>query len=937
MSNRANDSVRKKERLLRIVLVSVRLAAVAVSIYAIWLLLPADKTTALHAVWRPVYTPSILAALLMSVLLWLLNRPKSRSHITLWFSLYVLIAMAVVISITYYTSATNLTTYYFWESISNVPIVFVGPVYLLFVLAYLGKEEVIYKPITMAALIVPSALILMLANQSPVGVAHLAYTNRFGYQLTSGITNSLSSQLQIGWIYLFVFIGILLLLQHRKHTKSSAKRKQINIILFGTISPFFTVFLAVFIQPLNAYTTLLSSLGDLLQVSIIAYAIMRYSLFTITPAALSDTILATMNEAVLALNPRFAVEKSNSAATNLLGKTSSEELEERPIQTIFGTEIADSIKQKLASNDKDSLEFELSQHSASTPVSLRTSVIKNSDGSTAGYILVFRDVTKERAVKADIERQIVERTEELHQEQTKLKTSIESLSVGFVMIDADNNVLMSNEAVNQIIGTSAEGWSLPGLAGRFTHGFDLEAACAEVRQTHKRRYFEKVPVAEKIVRVFIAPVAYRHDAVGLVVLLEDVTEQEVLNRSKDEFFSIASHELRTPLTAIRGNTSMILGFYKEQLKDKELKEMVYDIHESSTRLIDVVNDFLDVSRLEQGKVSYNIEEVALEEVVETVIYEMRAVLREKHLSLDFNHKTLSALPKVWVDKNRLKQVIYNLVGNAAKFTEKGSITLHAEVVKDHIKVLVTDTGRGISPEGQKLLFHKFQQAGESLLTRDTTRGTGLGLYISKMMIVAMGGSMALEYSEIGKGTTFSFTIPVATEQLKAQQQAAVAETDSKTGLTQDGAPAESTQSVASQTPEAASVQGETVKLLIVEDDPYVVRLYRRLFSFSKLDVKTAGNGAEGIALAKTFKPHLILLDIMMPVMNGLEALEKLKADTETRDIPVVMLSSVGEEPTLRAAMTKGAANYLLKSDFTPEQVLVEIEKILNITLETPTN
>jgi len=423
------------------------------------------------------------------------------------------------------------------------------------------------------------------------------------------------------------------------------------------------------------------------------------------------------------------------------------------------------------------------------------------------------------------------------------------------------------------------------------------------------------------------------------VLFEDITEQEVLNRSKDEFFSIASHELRTPLTAIRGNASMIMDFFTEQMKDKQLEEMVHDIHGSSTRLIDIVNDFLDVSRLEQGKVTYTYEEVALDEVIETVMYEMKAMLQEKHLALEFDNKTLGVLPKIWTDRNRLKQIIYNMVGNAAKFTDKGSISIEAKVEGPLLKVYVIDTGRGISAEGQKLLFHKFQQAGSSLLTRDTTRGTGLGLYISKMMVENMGGTMALEHSEEGKGSTFSFTMPIANEALK--QVEAATKIDSATGLTSEAAP---DASAASSKPKLETVElpsiapkasNDSPRLLIVEDDPYVVRLYQRLFSFGKIEVKTAGNGRDGFELAKTYQPSLILLDVMMPIMNGIEALEKLKADPTTNHIPVVILSSFGEEKMIQTAMQKGATSYLIKSDFTPEQVLNEVQKILKIPMNLP--
>jgi signal transduction histidine kinase len=201
-------------------------------------------------------------------------------------------------------------------------------------------------------------------------------------------------------------------------------------------------------------------------------------------------------------------------------------------------------------------------------------------------------------------------------------------------------------------------------------------------------------------------------------------------------------------------------------------------------LIEIVNDFLDVSRLEQGKMSYKYAPVSIEKIVETVAYEMKTVLNEKKLFLRMDKLALSSLPKIWADEDRVKQIIYNLVGNAIKFTEIGGVIITAAIDGEFIKITISDTGRGMSPESQLLLFHKFQQTGSSILTRDTSKGTGLGLYISKMMVDNMGGEITLDNSELSKGSTFSFTLPIATENQKIPSSvSADTSIDSNTGLT----------------------------------------------------------------------------------------------------------------------------------------------------------
>jgi signal transduction histidine kinase len=269
-------------------------------------------------------------------------------------------------------------------------------------------------------------------------------------------------------------------------------------------------------------------------------------------------------------------------------------------------------------------------------------------------------------------------------------------------------------------------------------------------------------------RVFCTPVITKDEgaqdsernAIGYVVLVEDITEAKVMERSRDEFFAVASHELRTPLTAIRGNAEMILEAYADKIADGDLKEMLRDIDISSTRLIGIVNDFLEVSRLEQGRFEIKKERFDVSEIIGKVLRDLETTVEQKGLAAAYAAPA-SPLPAVYADKNRTEQILFNLVGNAIKFTKSGSITVTAVAAGNFINVRVIDTGGGISEHNQALLFRKFQPAGEEMLARDVTQSTGLGLYISKLIISSMGGTIGLERSEPGKGSTFLFTLPVA--------------------------------------------------------------------------------------------------------------------------------------------------------------------------------
>jgi len=373
--------------------------------------------------------------------------------------------------------------------------------------------------------------------------------------------------------------------------------------------------------------------------------------------------------------------------------------------------------------------------------------------------------------KASVEKKVEERTQELQSTKAKLDSSIENMPVGFFMIDTSGSLLVVNALAHINLGAKSDKQAYTTLKSVLNGKIDIDKyihECNEKTQTYVTRDIS-LPNG-KFLKIFLAPIFSKEISKdktcrGIVVLVDDITEAMIMERSKDEFFSIASHELRTPLTAIRGNTSMILDYYAKDLKDPELRDMVDDVHESSIRLINIVNDFLNVSRLEQSRMVYDTKQFDLGELIPEILKEYDVTGSRKKLSLEFIPPK-KALPKVSADPDKVRQVLINLLGNALKFTEKGGVKISTEVLKNQVKVLVTDTGRGIPLKQQTLLFHKFQQAGVSLFTRDTAGGTGLGLYISRMMIEGMGGQIKLEKSAENKGSVFSFILPLATAKNK---------------------------------------------------------------------------------------------------------------------------------------------------------------------------
>lgn len=359
-------------------------------------------------------------------------------------------------------------------------------------------------------------------------------------------------------------------------------------------------------------------------------------------------------------------------------------------------------------------------------------------------------------MSANLARQI----RKIHEDDAKLNASINSLSLGFIMIDITGKIIMINPVSQLMLNLKERPENLDDIKPVLGKLIDIE-------ETLKVCTGDKKPVTTRDIEfnnhyfdALVTPIIETNNScLGTVILLNDTTEAKILDRSKDEFFSIASHELRTPLTAIMGNVDILRDYYKEKVKDQEITEIVEDIEKSSERMINIVNDFLDLSRLEVGNIEFQNAEIEVEKLIVDTIQEFQVMSSRKKLYLEFK-KPEEALPKIFADPNKVRRVLVNLISNGFKFTKEGGVLVNATEKGGHVTVSVSDTGMGISPENQKYLFRKFQQAGDSIYARDVTQGTGLGLYISKLIIEGMGGSIWLESSISGKGSVFSFKLPI---------------------------------------------------------------------------------------------------------------------------------------------------------------------------------
>ncbi len=380
---------------------------------------------------------------------------------------------------------------------------------------------------------------------------------------------------------------------------------------------------------------------------------------------------------------------------------------------------------------------------------------------------------------------------------------------------------------------------------------------------------------------------------------------ETANRAKSQFLANMSHELRTPLNAIIGYSEML----QEEAEDLDQEDFIPDlqkIHSAGNHLLGLINDILDLSKIEAGRMELYLETFDIASMVEDVVTTIQPLV-EKNANI-LRVESANKLGFMNADLTKVRQSLFNLLSNASKFTKEGAITLTVMrerqggqgglldaslspllqespdqfSTQDWLTFRVTDSGIGMTPEQMSKLFEAFRQADAS-----TTRqygGTGLGLAITKKLCQMMGGDVTVE-SEIGKGSTFIIKLP--TQVIDPAKTQATSLLPLKSNLLPAGAK----------------------KVLVIDDDPTVHDLMQRFLTKEGFQVESALSGEEGLVIAKELHPDAITLDVMMPSMDGWAVLSGLKADPELANIPVIMLTIVDNK---NMGYALGASDYLTK-------------------------
>lgn len=379
---------------------------------------------------------------------------------------------------------------------------------------------------------------------------------------------------------------------------------------------------------------------------------------------------------------------------------------------------------------------------------------------------------------------------------------------------------------------------------------------------------------------------YLGNTKGAVLVLNDITKEKEMDRLKTDFIAITSHELRTPLASIKEAVSLVLDGTVGEIGEQQ-KNFLRIAKRNIDRLANLVNNLLDLSKMESGKMEIKRLPCDIKALAQEVVATFNPLAKNKNIN--FETKFDKGLPQIKIDKEKILQVFANLISNAVKFTpDGGAITIEIGFYgsdKDYVQATVQDTGNGIDQKEIWKLFQKFHQIDSS--TTRNAGGTGLGLAVSKEIIDMHGGRIWVE-SEINKGSRFCFTIPVEYSAEKLGRKT----------------------------------------ILVIDDEPDLCSTIKKRLEVYNYTVITALNGKDGLEKIKEHKPSLIILDIMMPEMDGFEVCRIIKRDVQMSGVPVIMLTALGYEDDAKRAFAMGAEGYLVKP-FEEESLLFTIKQFLD--------
>jgi len=374
--------------------------------------------------------------------------------------------------------------------------------------------------------------------------------------------------------------------------------------------------------------------------------------------------------------------------------------------------------------------------------------------------------------KEDSQRAVLNVLEDLNIEKTRLakikvrdEAILSSIGDGIIATDSGKRIIVMNKIAEKLLG-----WKIDEAIGKLHDEVILledekgtfvppekKPLAKAFSSTTTKLYLLSKNKIKFPVAITVSPIILDNKIIGAVEVFRDITQEKAIAKMKDEFLSVASHELRTPMTAIKGFLDMVIKEQVGKISTVKMKKYLEMAYEGNERMIKLVNDLLNVSRIEAGRMKFDLTDVQMEKIIEQTIAELAKIAQSKGLHLKFE-KPEKPLPMVVAATDKIQMVLTNIIGNGLKFTEKGEVKIWTKTDKKLITIYIQDTGGGIAEKDQDKLFQKFSQIDTTI--SGSVKGTGLGLYISKMIIEKLGGKIWCKSKGKGKGSTFSFSLPI---------------------------------------------------------------------------------------------------------------------------------------------------------------------------------
>ncbi len=501
--------------------------------------------------------------------------------------------------------------------------------------------------------------------------------------------------------------------------------------------------------------------------------------------------------AICTLNPIRIIIDINKAFEAMTSYKSIEIIGEEIYKILPEKEELDRILKKARTGKVAKSETALTTKEAKKiPVNISISIRKDAEGNFIGYFIGIIDITESKEFQTKMEEKVKERTKELEEsraalinmlgdveesrkaltniledveeerkkaeeERDKTQTIITNLADGLVAFDGEGNLSLINPQAEDFFDVKSR--DIIGRSILELSTFPTLATLASLLGREIKGVFRKeLPIRENLtLEVSTIPMVSGEEKLGNLVILHDIAREKMIERMKTEFVSLAAHQLRTPLSAIKWTLRMLLDGDLGKITEEQ-REFIEKTYSSNERMINLINDLLDVTRIEEGKYLYKPTLESIENLIQFVINAYKEEIERKNLELDFK-KPEKKLPRAIVDVEKIRLVIENLLDNAVRYTPPGgrvTISLRYIEKEKEIEFSIKDTGVGVPKDQQERVFNKFFR-GVNVM-RMETEGTGLGLFIAKNIIEAHGGKIWFE-SEEGKGTTFYFTLPLKEE------------------------------------------------------------------------------------------------------------------------------------------------------------------------------